>query len=1207
MLAGLIWFAMVSRSCNSVPFIHKKRDKYRNQKHTHPLLLLILLILTINKLQTLNTINTELHLTATISATKSINVWNTRKNNNVPSRQPTSHSVTILLILSGDVHLNPGPADNSPSRYNLIENIVERLSPKKTEKLTKVKTKIKENITCDQNLLSELTSISPKEYIGIDTCSSCYKEVKEKQQAVLCDKCEKWIHRRCSDMKMKTYNENKTKKTFNWICNICRKDDKEIHDKIDVNILKSNELPDTFEMAMTTKNEMLLIHLNARSIVNKNDEFLFYCQQLKPDIICVTETWMDGSVPKQSFTPQGYRVIRKDRSDEFKQIYGKNKGGGIAVYYKQDLKVERKEILKDEHEEILWVQVKAKKSFLLGTIYRAEYTEILKEDDKESKFEEHIRKATEMSDSIIVIGDFNADVTKGSTCKNTVNIKNTCKNYGLEQFIKKPTRIDQTSKKATIIDHIWADKDKKIINKCGTIMGLSDHLSVYAKLNLQNTKKPNEIIRYRSYKTYVQSDFRQELNDNLSRSNIQAKIDEKDPNRAMDTFLKVFQETAGKHAPIKESERRHTTTDIPWYTPELKNKINLKNEILRDWYMYRDDEDYKVVKKMKNEINHLKTKLKKQYYKEKFQQCEGDSKKTWRILKEITRTDINKETTEPENMNKEKANKFNKFFATVGTEIQKKLRVMKHRSTFSGLAGFKFVLETEENVEKLIDRIRPDVAVGYDDISARLIKDAKQTITPYITKMINIGYETNTFPDSMKVTNIKALHKKNNIDDISNYRPISILPTLSKIFERAATDQLVTYLEKNNLINRNQHAYRKGHSTQTCLVELTNLLYMNMERRRYSGIASLDLSKAYDSISHSLLLHKLAHLGLGEDCIKWTKSYLNNRRQRTKFKQHLSDEETITSGIPQGSIIGPVLFICFTNDLAEVFGDECHMISYADDTQLIVEARNLNQLKVKIENVIKLAQGWYERNSMKNNIGKTEILVMSKGNKAEELVINVIDEGEPVTIKSKREIKILGIFLDNKLEWTKQVNNVKKNALNTIRNLHRVRNLLPVKEKIKLYNTLATPQFNYADVVWGGCGKENTRRLQTAQNFALRSIMNRKKTDSAKEILTELKFLNLQEKRQVHDAVFINKALLHKQSANITEQYLKYLPTSNTRFAQAGKLTIPKHTTSKFENSPLYRTIKIWNTIPSSIPTDNPRTFKKQYQKHLVHHTHNLP
>ena len=296
----------------------------------------------------------------------------------------------------------------------------------------------------------------------------------------------------------------------------------------------------------------------------------------------------------------------------------------------------------------------------------------------------------------------------------------------------------------------------------------------------------------------------------------------------MDKFVKVFQNVAEKHAPIKQMKIRKDTVEVPWFTEELKDKIKLKNAVLRDWYVYGLEEDKKAVKKLKNEVNHLKVKLKKKYYTEKFKQCEGDSKKTWKLLKQATGTTNISETVEPENMNKEKANKFNTFFATVGSEIQKKLKVMQHRTNFRDLKGFKFKPESEETVEKLIDRIRHDVAVGHDNISAKLIKDAKEGISPWLTKIINLGYHVKRFPHSMKVANIKPLHKKKSTDDISNYRPISILPTLSKVFERAATDQIVTYLESNNLINRNQHAYRKGHSTQTCLVELTNdvLIYV---------------------------------------------------------------------------------------------------------------------------------------------------------------------------------------------------------------------------------------------------------------------------------------------------------------------------------------------------------------------------------------------
>ena len=330
----------------------------------------------------------------------------------------------------------------------------------------------------------------------------------------------------------------------------------------------------------------------------------------------------------------------------------------------------------------------------------------------------------------------------------------------------------------------------------------------------------------------------------------------------------------------------------------------------------------------------------------------------------------------------------------------------------------------------------------------------------------------------------------------------------------------------------------------------------------------------------------------------------SERTQRTKFKHLISDEEIAKSGIPQGSIIGPVLFICFTNDLSEIFNNECSIISYADDTQLVVKAKNMNQLKQKIEKVISLAQKWYENNSMKNNIGKSEIMVMSKGNEHENIIVTVIDEGLEVNIKSKNELKILGVFIDYKLNWTKQTNNVKKNAINTIRNLHRVRHILPIKEKIKLYNSLVTPHFSYADVVWNGCGVTNARKIQTAQNFAIRSIVNKSKRESATSILRQLKFLNLHQKRQVHEAVFIQKALDNKLPQNITENYMKQLPTSNTRFSTHRKLILPKHKTTKFQNSPLYRTIKIWNNIPTNIPTDKTHIFKNTYQTHLIHHTY---
>ena len=214
--------------------------------------------------------------------------------------------------------------------------------------------------------------------------------------------------------------------------------------------------------------------------------------------------------------------------------------------------------------------------------------------------------------------------------------------------------------------------------------------------------------------------------------------------------------------------------------------------------------------------------------------------------------------------------------------------------------------------------------------------------------------------------------------------------------------------------------------------------------------------------------------------------------------------------------------------------------------------------------------------------------------------IRIIDEGKPIILKPKQHIKILGVFLDNKLNWTKQISNVKSKSMNAIRNIHRINHLLPIKQRIHLYNALISPQFDYGDTVWGGCGKVNSQRLQIMQNFAVKSITGNKKSDSATSSFKKLKFLKLEQRRYLHEAVFTHKSLLFQNPEDINNSYLKQIPTGNTRQATQGMLTLPKHTTSKYENSPLYRSIKAWNSCPPHIPTGNLKTHKAALHKHII-------
>ena len=271
---------------------------------------------------------------------------------------------------------------------------------------------------------------------------------------------------------------------------------------------------------------------------------------------------------------------------------------------------------------------------------------------------------------------------------------------------------------------------------------------------------------------------------------------------------------------------------------------------------------------------------------------------------------------------------------------------------------------------------------------------------------------------------------------------------------------------------------------------------------------------------------------------------------------------------------------------------------------MVIEAKNLKQLQKKAEKVISQAQKWYQNNIMKNNIGKTEIIVINTTKKNQCITITVKDEGKNVSITSKPHIEILGVIIDNNLNWKKQVNKVKKNSFNITRNIHRINHLLPMKHRLNLYHAVISPQFSYADIVWGGCNQKEKLSLQRVQNFAAKSITGNRKYDSATNSLKQLQLLNLQQRRTIHETVLVNKALHDKSSDNINSIYKDHLSTANTRQATNRKLLVPAHKTSKFQKSPLFRTISSWNKCPNNISSENIMQHKKQLQKHMLHQTY---
>ena len=274
-------------------------------------------------------------------------------------------------------------------------------------------------------------------------------------------------------------------------------------------------------------------------------------------------------------------------------------------------------------------------------------------------------------------------------------------------------------------------------------------------------------------------------------------------------------------------------------------------------------------------------------------------------------------------------------------------------------------------------------------------------------------------------------------------------------------------------------------------------------------------------------------------------------------------------------------------------------MSYADDTQFIVTGKTIEIVQEKLENIVKIAVNWYKSNSLMSNPSKTEVIIFtpSARNQSTNIpTISVLENGQTLLIEASSDVKILGVQVDCNLTWNEHIKKLRNKTIGIVRHLHRVNKLLPMKSKLQLYDSLVASHFSYADVIWSGCSKGNKQKLQRVQNFALKSILGMKKYDSASEARKNLKYLDLEEKRHIHEAVFTHKVLSGKMPKNITEQYQILKPTTNTRSAQAGTLNIPKHKTEKYKSSLLYRSTKAWNETTETMRLHETSKFKRELQ-----------